>query len=253
MMKTVISSSTPSPCCESWNACAVPEKLAGDRRRQRLRARCCFTAVDRGAERRRSARRLNEIVTDASCPECATLSGPVAPLEVATSDSGTSLPLAPARRACSSAVASSCALGTVSITHPVLVGRRVDRRHLLLAVRVGERVLDRRAASRRAQRARSRSMWTVHHADSGSADRVVTPVSSGSRRCSRVASCCALAYSVAMSGPCSVNWYWLFEPRPPMRMLGGFWMKTCRPGMPLMPRVSSLHHLVGAAAAGPPA
>jgi len=34
-----------------------------------------------------------------------------------------------------------------------------------------------------------------------------------------------------MSGLCSVNWYRLFERRPPIRIGGGFWRKTWIPGM----------------------
>ncbi len=60
--------------------------------------------------------RLNEIVIDAICPECATLNGPVVISNVATSVSGICLPPGPGTKKCSSAVASSCALGTVSMT-----------------------------------------------------------------------------------------------------------------------------------------
>jgi len=44
-------------------------------------------------------------------------------------------------------------------------------------------------------------------------------------------SCWAFWYNAWMSGLWRVNWYWLFESRPPMRIGGGFWRNTWIPGM----------------------
>ena len=52
-----------------------------------------FTAVT-APPRLPPAARLNDTVTLASCPECATLLGPVLRSNSATSDSGTSAPVA---------------------------------------------------------------------------------------------------------------------------------------------------------------
>ena len=58
---------------------------------------------------------------------------------------------------------------------------------------------------------------------------LVTSVSPGTS-CSRCSSVAAPWYSASMSELCRVNWYWLFELRPPMLIAGGFWTKTRMPG-----------------------
>ena len=110
MTNTVIRSSTPSPCCDAWNTCAVPEKfvvmLAGS-----VAAATLFTAAT-APPRLPPGCRLNDTVTLASCPECATLLGPVLRSKSATSESGTSAPVALVMYSLVSAFSSNCALGT---------------------------------------------------------------------------------------------------------------------------------------------
>ena len=192
-MKTVISSSTPSPCCESWNACAVPEKFAGDASPAASARATRLTAATAAPRLTRPAARLNEIVTDASCPECATLCGPVAPLEVRdVGQRHQPAARARARRACVERVRVHLRARheSASRTQYSFVAR-VDRGRLLLAVRVRERALDRQR-----RHAEHRGAVAVDAARSPagccSAGRVVTSVSSGVCR-SLAASCCALA------------------------------------------------------------
>ena len=104
----------PSPCCELWKACAVPEKpvvmLAGRVERARL-----FTAVT-AAPRLPFGGRLKEIVTDGSCPECAILLGPTPRSKSATSASGTSAPLVAVTYSLASEATSSWYFGRICIS-----------------------------------------------------------------------------------------------------------------------------------------
>src|ERR1043166_815299 len=82
---------TRRPAWLDWNACAVPEKLVvmldG---RSCWATRCtCATAVPIATPSRKS----NEIVTDGSCPEWFTVSGPTLDVIVASEASGTRVPV----------------------------------------------------------------------------------------------------------------------------------------------------------------
>src|SRR5207253_8784824 len=103
---------TPRPCCEDWNACAVPANpvviVAG-----RVCLATRLTAVT-ASPSEPLGRRLNEIVTDGSCPECATLSGPTPRSNPATADRGTRVPCAPGTYSFASAVSSSWSRGRTS-------------------------------------------------------------------------------------------------------------------------------------------
>ena len=126
-----ISSSSPAPAATRWNACAVPWKLGGHVGRQLIsRAMRC----DRGRRRRPAtppARRSNDSVTDGSWPGWLTVSGP-------TSGGRTARPrrAAPAARPGRADVELgerarvALELRLHLQDHPVLVGRRVDGRHL---------------------------------------------------------------------------------------------------------------------------
>ena len=152
MMKTVISSSTPSPCCDAWNACAVPENPVDDRRRQRCRARCLFTSVDGRAER--DARR--EVERDRHGRQLPRVRDALrADAALERRDVG-QRNLPPARRRHEEMLERRrVELRARHRLHhdPVLVGRRVDRRDLLLVVRVRQRLLDRRRRHAERQRA----------------------------------------------------------------------------------------------------
>ena len=150
----------------------------------------------------------------------------------------------PARRSARSADASRLRARHRLHHDPVFVGRREDRRHLLLVERVGQRLLDRRR--RHAERQRALPV-DVHLDDRAacSAGRDVTPVSIGSS-CSAASSSRAPARrAAAMSGPRSVYWYSVFEPRPPMRMLGGFVHEDLQARNAAHHARELAHHLVG--------
>ena len=63
MTNTVMSSRSPSPCCDAWNACAVPANRPSMVARQRLRARA-RSPWSIAAPSETPGARLNEIVTD---------------------------------------------------------------------------------------------------------------------------------------------------------------------------------------------
>src|SRR5688500_6253170 len=81
---------SPRPRMESWKACAVPwnlvETVAGNT--SVAAASICATASPSATP----GARLNEMVTDGSCPVWPTLSGPALVVTLATVFSGTSLP-----------------------------------------------------------------------------------------------------------------------------------------------------------------
>ena len=91
MTKTASTMSTIRPACVDWNTCAVPEKPvempAGS-----VRAASCDTATD-ACPSATPGRRLNDIVTDGTCPEWLTAVGPTLRVSVATVPSATSVPL----------------------------------------------------------------------------------------------------------------------------------------------------------------
>ena len=98
--------------------------------------------------------------------------------------------------------------------HLVLVARRVDRRHLPRAVRVVERALDqvRRHAERRGARAIDRRRSPADCCSACRSSRLRT----ASTRFAASISFCAAGYSDVTSDACIVNWYWLFDWRPPI-------------------------------------
>ena len=120
----------------------VPEKRAGDRRRQDRRARSFSTRPSPSPSETPGAR-LNEIVTVGSWPEWFTVIGPTRVVELATELERHELARASsARTACRARSRSCLVLGQQLHDDPVLVRRGVDRGHLPLAVRVVQRVLD---------------------------------------------------------------------------------------------------------------
>ncbi len=107
---------------------------------------------------------------------------------------------------------------------PVLVRRRVDRRHLPLAERVVQRVLD--LARRHAELARRLAIDVDR--DLRILDQQVARDVDQARATAAGASPAARAavFSAVMSPLCSVYWYRLFDARPPIEIAGGFWMNV---------------------------
>ena len=92
MTRTATSSSSPSPCSDAWNACAVPWNVVltvgGD-------PQLALDGLDLRPPLRSSETPglvSNEIVTAGSWPRWSTVSGPSRGVSVATASSGTSLP-----------------------------------------------------------------------------------------------------------------------------------------------------------------
>ena len=79
------------PACVDWNACAVPEKpVLIDDGRVWFAILCTSSVAWPSAT---PGRRLNDSVTDGSCPEWLTLSAPAVCVMRATALSGTSAPV----------------------------------------------------------------------------------------------------------------------------------------------------------------
>ena len=74
MTKIARASTQPRPCIESWNACAVPWKLPDTVPGSVSRAASCTRAT--ASPSATPGRRLNDSVTDGSCPVWLTDSGP---------------------------------------------------------------------------------------------------------------------------------------------------------------------------------
>src|SRR3954454_25055974 len=90
MTRTAISSSTLSPWSESWNACAVPWKLVEiDDGSDSVATRCTVVTASPSDT---PGLRLNERVTDGSCPTWFNVSGPYPVSTDETVLSGTSDP-----------------------------------------------------------------------------------------------------------------------------------------------------------------
>src|SRR5438552_2729606 len=113
MTKIVIRSRMPRPCCDDWNAAAVPENdVVMD---DGSVARATLVTSSTAAPRFPFGGMLNEIVTDGSWPEWAMLAGPMLCSYSATSESGTRAPLALVMNIFESAFASSWSLGLICI------------------------------------------------------------------------------------------------------------------------------------------
>ena len=88
MTRIAITSSTPSPCCDDWKACAVPWKLVATVAGNVCRASRLISLTALPSET--PGFRLKEMFTEGSCPRWFTDRGPRVLLSVATELSGTS-------------------------------------------------------------------------------------------------------------------------------------------------------------------
>src|SRR5436309_13009213 len=91
MTTIAITRINPSPCNESWNACAVPWKLVVTV--EGSVAAAVDSIADTASPSATPGLRLNEIVTDGSWPVWLTLSGPTLVVTLATVLSGIRRPL----------------------------------------------------------------------------------------------------------------------------------------------------------------
>src|SRR5438552_18458003 len=91
MTTIAITRINPSPCSESWNACAVPWKLVVTVEGSVAAANAWI--ADTASPNATPGLRLNEIVTDGNWPVWLTLSGPTLVVTLATVLSGISRPV----------------------------------------------------------------------------------------------------------------------------------------------------------------
>src|SRR3954447_2828396 len=106
-------SSSPRPCSDDWNACAVPWK---DVVTEDGRLFAAFSTCATASPSETPGLRLNESVTDGSWPEWLTLSGPTDGTSFATVSSGTSSPEAARTYSSDSACGLPWYCGSSSIT-----------------------------------------------------------------------------------------------------------------------------------------